>query len=314
MPKPWYSVIAVPVLFPDTAAQAKKSPSKKPTAKSEGDSNVGREVVVPWKDKAAAKKKWEADPAKKGSRFPAQKELYPARQYPAPGGKLADLEKSGVPARAGGHFKDYEDLDVPLFDETKALMALIERFHPKRIASVHAHRFTAAKKETIAKADAPKLKRNVMNAGMMLVSPLAALAGLTLGTGVLSKSDKAAIKAADKIKAKDDLPGVFVDPRTDTAGNKAADEKLALDIAKKAAAGGASVPGNWLLDVGAENVSYKTPSTTPEAFSLGDYGPSIGIPVITVEVDHYYESNGDPDRVKELQAHAIALEEVFLGK
>ena len=45
----------------------------------------------------------------------------------------------------------------------------------------------------------------------------------------------------------------------------------------------------------------------------GGAGEREGMTVITVEVQHYYESGGDKGRLKELQANATTLEDIFLG-
>jgi hypothetical protein len=247
---PHWTTIIIPELIPETAAQARARPS---TMKN--DSNVGREISVP---KQSGK---------------GTKEIFPARQFPAPGRSLSDLTTAGGPVDAKGkRLKDVENVPVPLLPETVALLKLIERFKPTRIASIHAHRFGG-------KAERGK-----------------------------------------------DAPGIFVDPRggldkkrIPKTGEGKADDALALALAKEAEHGGARVPGNWLKSSKPE-VHYADSAGHPPGFSLGDWGPTevpgarMGMTVITVEIEHYYESGQDPSsaRAKELQAHSDALQKVFL--
>lgn len=253
---PRWTVIIVPALFPESVAKARANPSvNKPKQRA---SNTGREVMV---RRASGK---------------GTKELKPARQYPRPGESLSDIQSKGLAAdTAGTPLKDDEKLKVPVMDETVALLKLIERFKPSRVASVHSLRWTSG----------------------------------------------------DKPKGKQDAPGAFADPRKDTAGKVLAkegaeDDALALKIATDARAGGAQVPGNRLDDA-SPNARYVNPSK-PDGFSLGDWGPSpvggtgpgarAGMTTITVEVENYYDSSGDPGgaRSKELQAHSNALQKDFL--
>jgi hypothetical protein len=64
------------------------------------------------------------------------------------------IKAGGPPDKSGARLKDEEGVDIPLMMETVALLKLIERFKPSRIASVHAHRFDDAKGATKGK-DAP---------------------------------------------------------------------------------------------------------------------------------------------------------------
>jgi hypothetical protein len=254
---PYYTTILVPELFPETAALARKHPS---TAAG-GDSNVGREIDVP------------------NTKGGGKKTLFPARQYPELGQSRSTAEKTGL-TTGGKPLVDKEKVQVPMLEETKALLQLIERFRPSRIASVHAHSFNDAK-------------------------------GATRGI---------------------DAPGIFVDPRRDAKDPtkektmQAEDDALALEMAKRAEKAGAQVPGNWLGDkTKGPETRYQVSSKPPAGQSLGDWGP-VGVnepgggagnrdpmTVITVEVRHYHESGGDAGRLKELQGHATALEEIFLG-
>jgi hypothetical protein len=230
---PYFTVVVVPELFPESAALARSKPSTKTK-----DSNVGREIET-----------------KEG-------EIHPARDFPAPG-------QSRTAAEAGGQ---------KFLAENKALLELIERFKPTRIASVHSKRFDDAK-------------------------------GAKRGT---------------------DAPGFFVDPRggLDKKGapkteQGRADDALTLAMADYAEQHGAQVPGNW-VGTDTPEVHYANPEH-PAGSSLGDWGPALvneagggpgnreGMTVVTVEVRHYFESGGDAARLKELQANAATLEEIFLG-
>jgi hypothetical protein len=138
-----------------------------------------------------------------------------------------------------------------------------------------------------------------------------------------------------------DAPGIFADshtvPPTATQLERlrailrtARDCKLALDMARHAKGRGARVPGNW-LDTRRPTCQYGSKASHQDGVSLGGWGPSLGITVVTLEVHHYYPSNaiGSPtarskkhvsetgdrmkNRLKELLAHVAALRDVFLG-
>jgi hypothetical protein len=101
--RPYYTVIIVPVLFPDNDAAAKKAHPSPGT-----DSNKGRYT--------------------KGN------PVDPNRNFPAPGQSLNT-------ARSRGGKKEHVDAKGrPIQPENVMLLGLIERFRPSRIASVHAKR------------------------------------------------------------------------------------------------------------------------------------------------------------------------------
>jgi|GEM_PF-2153278 len=151
-----------------------------------------------------------------------------------------------------------------------------------------------------------------------------------------------------------DNAGIYADPRADafpqsSGPNKGqhhalgfdSDERLALEMAKKAKAGGAKVPGNK-LDTSAPNAIYPL---DPAAAKAGDpqkreerTGTSFGawgttavcdttntannrpaIRVITVEVQtskrsqDYKNAIEQANRQQEIEAHATAIREIFLG-
>lgn len=100
-PKPYYSVIIVPTLFPDNYAVAQAA-HKKPS-----DDNTGR--------------------------YTQGNPVDPNRNFPAPGESLASAQ-----SRGGGVAKD--ERGRPIQPENVMLLELIDRFRPSRIASVHSIR------------------------------------------------------------------------------------------------------------------------------------------------------------------------------
>jgi len=145
--------------------------------------------------------------------------------------------------------------------------------------------------------------------------------------------------------------GFFADPHTDTNGQYGNDEKnktkddwnLAIDMAKKAKEKGAKVKENKIIEVKDKTtgkITYDTsnasaaygggefwktgsdfnkPSGTEHGASWGDY-ISQATPsresktIITIETPKYHSAEENTTRFKELEAHAIAIEEIFLGK
>jgi hypothetical protein len=119
-----------------------------------------------------------------------------------------------------------------------------------------------------------------------------------------------------------DMPGIFDDPRAGTQ-EKAADDALALKMAKAAAGKGVRVPGNWLGDPKNETSEY--PPGAPKmskGVSLGDYGPKAtdarpAMTVVTVEAYGYdasdEKSKAGAERKKELESLANVLQDIFLG-
>lgn len=242
-PRPYYSVIIVPRLFPDNAATAEASPKQ-----IESGENVGRYTS------GTESTKHSTDPN---------------RQMPALGQGYDAATK-----------KDAKGRDIE--PENVMLLELIDRYRPTRIAAIHS---------THGLKDA----------------------------------------------------GVYADPRTDASGNALgydSDQQLALDMAKKAGDGGANVPGNKLGDKNATGVypldaapaaaGKKQKRETAKGISLGGWGstavcdpskPAENRPamrIITVEVKQAYrpqdlEAGKQAARQAELEAHADALREIFLG-
>ncbi len=101
-PRPYYTVIIVPRLFPDTAHRAEGA-TRRGWMGAPQDSNIGRHVG----------------------------RLDPNRNFPAAGQSLASASRGGNPVDAEGR---------AILPENVMLMGLINRFRPSRIASVHAKR------------------------------------------------------------------------------------------------------------------------------------------------------------------------------
>ena len=124
-----------------------------------------------------------------------------------------------------------------------------------------------------------------------------------------------------------DKAGVFSDPQPVAASNPLSTtaDQVAIATAKRASGLGARVTGNTR---GRKTISSLYPGQDPKISkakmaventrgrSFGQWGPSKGIAVLTIEVAEQYGSAGavdDPKRAKELEAHATALREIFLG-
>lgn len=130
------------------------------------------------------------------------------------------------------------------------------------------------------------------------------------------------------IHAQKDLKkaGIFADPHPSVAAGPLATEadRLAITAAKRAAALGVGVAGNTRDGGFSSLYPGQNPKISKEKMrkenakgqSLGQWGPSKGILVLTVEVSEQYTSSGavnDPKRGAELEAEATALREVVLG-
>jgi hypothetical protein len=131
------------------------------------------------------------------------------------------------------------------------------------------------------------------------------------------------------IHAQKDLSkaGVFSDPQPVVPSDPLATaaDRLAVETAKRAGGLGARVAGNIanggrftsLYPGQNRNLSVATMTVeNTRGRSLGQWGPSKGIAVLTVEVAEQYTSAGavdDSKRTAELEAYATALREVFLG-
>ena len=130
------------------------------------------------------------------------------------------------------------------------------------------------------------------------------------------------------IHAQKDLKkaGIFADPHPSAAPGPlatAADD-LAIAAAKRAAGprgqGGRQHPRRWILQpvprTESQDLRGEDGEENAKGQSLGQWGPSKGIMVLTVEVSEQYTSTGavnDPKRGAELEGEATAFREVVLG-
>ncbi|MCC6628359.1 MAG: hypothetical protein IT340_13290 [Chloroflexi bacterium] len=246
-PRPYYTVILVPRLFPDNATVAEGQPAEIGSA-----ANVGRNTAGSTVD--------------------------PNRQFPLPGQAFDPANPIDAgPLRRDGR----RGSGRPIEPENIVLLELIDRFRPSRIASVHAVR-----------------------------DP--------------------------------DIAGIFADPRTDAAGRAlgfADDKRLAVTMAQHARHGGANVPANLLggtpnalypRDPTAVAAGVTQPRDTRRGVSLGGWGASAvrdatrperdraAMTVITIEVQTAHRvadmaTGAQAARSAEIEAHAAALREIFLG-
>ena len=125
-----------------------------------------------------------------------------------------------------------------------------------------------------------------------------------------------------------DKAGIFSDPQpvvpSDPLSTTA--DRLAVDTAERASELGARVAGNkfdketFTSLYPGQNPSLSAATMTVEnarGRSLGQWGPSRGIAVLTVEVAEQYGSASAVvdlnNRLAELEAYATALRQVFLG-
>ncbi len=202
----------------------------------------------------------------------------PNRNLPAPGTPLATAASAtrDNASRSGD----------PIAPENHILLQLIDRFRPERIASVHANR------------------SHVGDRGA--AKPLAYGAG---GAGIF----------VDPAHPGTIRPGTPLPP----------EDQLAADMAQRAQTGGARVPENFVGDPRGPETRYPSGALASQpGTSLGGWAPSVGITTVTVEVLWYEPSAAFPatvpaganpwmvtqtDRLRELQGHADALREIFLG-
>ena len=237
--RPFFTVIIVPSLFPDAVARRRAWEATLSGPLTPGQYGRRRDTV--------------GDP---GRITPGQ--IDPNRQMPAAG---TDFDPAN-PRDARGRVIEAEN---------QALLELIRRFSPARIASLHAIKDTA--------------------------------------------------------KA-----GVFADPHPSAGATGPTDnplaagtDVLAVEMARRVAAGGGRVGGNRL---GTPDETSLYPGQNPNlsaaqierenrrGTTLGQWAPSRGIGVVTIELPEQYDPASpvtDPSRAAEIEAHAAALEEIFLG-
>ena len=123
--------------------------------------------------------------------------------------------------------------------------------------------------------------------------------------------------------------GVYADPHpaskaTGATPQAVAADDLAIRMAKRGKGLGVNVRGNERDGSWTSLYPGQDPSVSAEQIkrenakgrSLGQWGPSKGITVITVEVGEQYRSGSavkDPNRAVELEGQATVIREIFLG-
>jgi hypothetical protein len=123
--------------------------------------------------------------------------------------------------------------------------------------------------------------------------------------------------------------GIYADPHPSVKAFQndpmaAGADQLALAMAKNAKAKGVNVRGNergggWTSLYPGQDPNQSAEQIKKEnakGRSFGQWAPSRGITVITVEVAEQYRSGSvvkDPDRAVKLEAEASAIREIFLG-
>src|SRR5829696_4961887 len=124
---------------------------------------------------------------------------------------------------------------------------------------------------------------------------------------------------------------IYADPHPTAAGPSAQErelsqraDKLAEMMSTEAAKQGAKVPGNTREGKFSSLYSGQDPKLSADQIkkenkagrSLGQWGPGTGAVVLTIEVNEQHASDSPvehPGRDKELEAHAGALKEIFVG-
>lgn len=233
----------------------------------------------------------------------------PNRHFPPPGKPLAFLDKGNLKGLDGKEIQDKAKKPIPQLTEIRNLIRIIEAVRPVRIVSIHGkHRRTKA---NLTKAAADGIITMTdkeiedwkgdpvkgVNFTGIYVDPRYSVCHTTGFDLEDCKFDPAKDPAFPNTTKKD------VSKQFDSAisADGRLDDALALQIAK-AVKDGTLVAGNHLGDP-PEVVHYAKESGTPNAFSLGDWGPvevttvpsgasgiRPGAPVFTIEVDEDHES------------------------
>ena len=177
-----------------------------------------------------------------------------------------------------------------LLPENRALLALIETFHPERIASVHAHSLQETDPKTKKKQTPP-----IGNAPGIFVDPRG---------GFDRKTDKANTPRG----AEDDrLANAMV-----VAGGKKLTDKPIKDAPSEPFSGNRPTPAPT-------SVHYADSAVHAEGTSLGDWAPvpvtsgsgkREGITTLTIEVPQWDKKSSQIDRIEEIDAQLLS--EIFL--
>ena len=232
----------------------------------------------------------------------SDKPVEPNRNFPLPGEGLEEAHKRGVaggpelvfrdPAKPGEppRASKGEEASSMMLPENRALLALIETFHPERIASVHAHSLQDKDPKTGEKREAP-----IGNAPGIFVDPRGGFD-----------------RATDKPKT---AQGVE-DDRLATAMVAAGVKQLKATPIKNPRSDPFS--GNRPTPA-PTSVHYADSAVHAEGYSLGDWAPvpvtigsgkREGITTITIEVPQWDKSSPQIDQIEALDAKL--LNEIFL--
>lgn len=256
-----------------------------------------------------------------------KRKLFPARMFPPPGKPFSFLGKDRFLQDENNRVLTVEGVSkIPVRPEIEYLTRLVETVRPVRIVSVHgkfkrtATHLTKARDahvidwsdEQIAKWDGTTAVKGVNFPGIF-VDPRYAP-----GDSCRDKLDFEGCKFDKKLDPAFPLEGDgtkrFDSARTDDGRS---DDAVALAAAKAVAKHGtaALVAGNHLDDP-AEVVHYAKEGGTPQAFSLGDWGPVAvggkdgsrsGAPVFTIETKDDGESWAFLDGVQYVTEDGKAL-------
>jgi hypothetical protein len=226
--------------------------------------------------------------AKPGSRHVGGVE--PNRTFPRPGEDYADVRaraKAGDPelmmddpaAPGGMRAPTGKHSTTVMLPETRALVALIERFRPERIASVHAHSI-----------DKSGLGRPGDDPGVF-VDPRRAKPGKT-NAGEVAEDDALAQAMVEEgqLRVPQNLRGTGSDPYL---GNVGGTKPFPTPTVRYAA-------------------------SHPEGHSLGDWAPAPtatreAMTTVTIEIPQYGADVGQADKAAVEVAHRDVLRDIFLG-
>ncbi|WP_406459106.1 hypothetical protein OH768_31080 [Streptomyces sp. NBC_01622] len=260
---------------------------------------------------------------------PGGADFHPARHFPPPGEPLSVLKKGLLIGRDGTELREAKRT-LPQLPEIRYVIQFVEQFRPIRIVSVHGtHPVTrdqlpGRKAQTGMSDDDIKNWDGVsaikgVNFPGIFVDPRYQLGKDCPKFDLeICKFDPLLDPAFPVQSAGKDGKGT--DRRFDSARTQEgrADDALALKAAQAIAKLDPTlVRGNHVAEA-VPVVHYAKASTTPEAFSLGDWGPvevpsskglgaRPGAPVFTVEVDDIQESWAFLDGVQMMSEKGEAL-------
>jgi Domain of unknown function (DUF4157) len=252
---PYFSLIVIPRLFPERVAQ-EMATRRTPGTNSNAFRESGEFANL------------------QGSRT----EIPTNRNFPTPTGATPEAVRHAATSAT------QDDAGLPILQQNRILLDLIDRFQPERIASVHANRRAT---------------------GMRRGGP---------GSGVF-------VDPAHPTRTST-LPDPRVEDRNANRDHpQTAEDRLTANMARRVVNLGGRAGGNFVETSDRVGQTRYDPAGTlhNQGQSLGTWGPRAGMTIITVEVPWYEASSTYPQgrdregRQRELQAYATSLEEVFLG-